>query len=73
VRGDRSEQRGDEGETGQDLFKKHMTCDDGQAWREPHRELREIRVTEGRLFTPSSRVRDRCHLTPARHSPDENT
>ncbi|MEI6248770.1 MAG: hypothetical protein WCP67_09525 [Verrucomicrobiota bacterium] len=50
-----------------------MTRDDGQAWREPHRELREIRVTEGRLFTPSSRVRDRCHLTPARHSPDENT
>jgi len=50
-----------------------MTRDDGQAGLKPHRELGEIRVTEGWLFTPSSRFRDRRHLTPARHSPDENT
>jgi len=49
-----------------------MTRDDGQAGREPHRELREIRVTEGWLFTLPSRVRDTRHLTPARRSPDEN-
>lgn len=71
--GGRSEDRGDEGEAGQDFSKKHMTRDDGQAGLKPHRELGEIRVTEGWLFTPSSRVRDRRHLTPARHSPDENT